>query len=447
MNINQAYKFKLKTNPEMERVIDNYIGCSRFVWNKSLALIKLRLESKNIEKAVLKNIIVGKRYNTRYYLPNYNELAAMLTFWKKTEECSFLNKAPSQVLQQTLKDLEKAIKDAFVPSNGKRFPIFKKKGRYETGIRFPQGFKLENNRVFLPKIGWIIFFRSKDIKGTVKSITLKKESGSYYISVLTEQVIEKGIWSDLNIESLNPIGIDAGVKKIMTLSNGAYFEPIDFSKIDKKISRAQYILSKKQHSRKKGNKTKKSKNYTKQAVKLSLAYKKKSDTKNDYLHKISTAIAKNHGFVAVENLRIDNMTKSAKGTIDNPGKNVQAKSGLNRSILAQSWSMFYDMLEYKLIFRGGYFIKVNPAGTSQECPECRSKHKDNRKTQESFLCISCGFTANADLIGAINIVRKALPEYDFKIPQGMRKFTPVEYSKSNEVWNEANGSCQQQEPL
>ncbi|MCL5673752.1 MAG: transposase [Deltaproteobacteria bacterium] len=448
MNINQAYKFKLKTNSETETALGGYLGCSRFVWNKALALIKLRLENKNTEKVVSKNLTVGHRYNAQDYLPRYNELAAMLAFWKKTGECSFLNKAPSQVLQQTLKDLDQAIKDAFKSGNGKRFPKFKKKGYSETGIRFPQGFKLENNRIFLPKTGWIRFFKSRNAKGTVKSVTVKKEVDGYYISVLTEQVIEKGRWAD--IKNLNPIGMDAGVKKIMTLSNGAYFEPLDFSKADKKISKEQCSLDRKQHSRKKGDKTKKSKNYIKQAKKVSQAFKKKSDTKIDYLHKVSAAIAKNHGFVAVENLSVDNMTKSAKGTTDNPGRNVKAKSGLNRSILAQAWSMFYDMLEYKLLFSGGQLVRVNPSGTSQECPVCHNKHKDNRKTQETFFCISCGFTANADLVGAGNILARALPEYNFKIPQGkLRKFKPVEYSKTQGVWNEADGEtrCQQQELL
>ncbi|MHB1709769.1 MAG: RNA-guided endonuclease InsQ/TnpB family protein, partial [Thermoplasmataceae archaeon] len=221
MNINQAYKFKLKTNSEQEKSFDNYFGCSRFVWNKALALIKLRLENRNIEKLVRKKLICC--INAPYYLPNYEETAAMLKFWKTTQECSFLRKAPSQILQQTLKDLNKAVHDAFVSGNGKRFPVFKKKGVSNIGIRFPQGFKIDNNRVFLPKIGWVRFFKSRTIIGNMKSITARKEADGYYISVLTERAIEV-IKSKVN--TMNPIGIDAGVKKILTLSNGAYFEPI-----------------------------------------------------------------------------------------------------------------------------------------------------------------------------------------------------------------------------
>jgi putative transposase len=447
MNINQAYKFKLKTNDKLEAGINDYIGCSRFVWNKALALVKSRLENRNTEKLVKGNLVVRPKYKTPEYLPNYNELASMLVFWKKTDEYSFLNKAPSQVLQQTLKDLTDSIAKAFVKGNGIKFPRYKKKCRYETGIRFPQGFKIENNRVFLPKTGWIRFFKSRNIKGMPKSITVKKNTDGYYISILTEQPAGKGKWSNIaDIKELNPVGIDAGVKKIVTLSNGAYFEPIDIS--DKKIVREQQKLDRKQHSRKKGDKTRKSKNYIKQNKKVALAHKKKADTRYDYLHKLSAAIAKNHGFIAAESLKVSNMTKSAKGTVENPGRNVNAKSGLNRSILSQSWSMLYEMLEYKLLFNGGRLVKVNSAGTSQECPVCHHRHKDNRKTQESFSCVSCGFTANADLVGAVNVIGRALPEYNLTIPQGMREFKPVEYSNFFENWNEADrATCRrQQEP-
>lgn len=426
MLINRFYRFKLKTNLDIESKIDLYLGCSRFVWNKSLALIKTRLDNRNIEKLVQNNIYI--KVKSPEYLPNYNDLSAMLSFWKTTDECYFLNKAPSQPLQQTLKDLFEAINQAFTKSNNKRFPVFKKKGISTTGLRFPQGFKIDNNRVFLSKIGWMRFHKSRDIGGKVKSITLKKLADGYYISVLIEKELEKGKWSDImDVNKLNPVGIDAGVKKFITLSSGLFFEPLNFTKVDAKIAKEQTRLNLKQHSRKRGDKVKKSKNYIKQSKKLSLAYKKKSDIRYDFLHKVSTAIAKNHGIIAVEDLKVRNMSRSAKGTVENPGNRVKAKSGLNRSILNQSWSMLYKMLEYKLQFNGGQLIKVSPAGTSQECPVCHYKHNDNRKTQESFVCMSCGFSANADFVASVNVINKALPDYNFNPPQGMWELTPVEY--------------------
>ena len=123
------------------------------------------------------------------------------------------------------------------------------------------------------------------------------------------------------------------------------------------------------------------------------------------MHKASTAIAKNHGIVGVEDLKIKNMIKSARGTKENPGHNVRAKSGLNRAILNQGWGMFKEMLEYKLNYSGGILVRVFPKGTSITCPECSYESKENRKSQAVFVCKSCGFTHNADWVGA-EIVRQ-----------------------------------------
>lgn len=101
------------------------------------------------------------------------------------------------------------------------------------------------------------------------------------------------------------------------------------------------------------------------------------------------------------------MSKSAKGTVEEPGKNVKAKSGLNKSILDQGWHEFQRQLGYKLDWAGGRLILVNPKNTSRCCPRCGHTSKENRKTQAQFKCVSpnCGYTENADLVGAINVLR------------------------------------------
>jgi putative transposase len=127
--------------------------------------------------------------------------------------------------------------------------------------------------------------------------------------------------------------------------------------------------------------------------------------RKDFLHKESTKIAKNHRVVIVEDLKVKNMSASAKGTIEKPGKNVRAKAGLNRSILDQGWGMFSVMLATKLAWAGGELITVAPQYTSQECPACHHVSPDNRRTQARFLCVECGYENNADHVGAINIRR------------------------------------------
>jgi putative transposase len=102
------------------------------------------------------------------------------------------------------------------------------------------------------------------------------------------------------------------------------------------------------------------------------------------------------------------MCSSASGSVENPGSNVRAKSGLNRSILDQGWAEFRRQLNYKLAWYGGQLIAVPPINTSRTCPECGCVDKSNRKTQAVFCCVDCRYEANADLVGAINVRRAGL---------------------------------------
>lgn len=111
--------------------------------------------------------------------------------------------------------------------------------------------------------------------------------------------------------------------------------------------------------------------------------------------------------IAIEDLKVSNMSKSAKGDAENHGKNVAAKSGLNKSILDQGWYEFRRQLTYKQDWKGGVLIAVPPHFTSQTCPCCEHVSKDNRQTQSNFECVECGFNENADLVGSINILSKA----------------------------------------
>ena len=171
--VRKAYKVRLKTTNDVGHKLNCFCGSARFIWNKSLAMNLDRLEK-------------------RQPILWYNELAYWLTLWKRSEEYGFLKECPSQVLQQKLKDLERAFKEGFDRSQPlKRIPVFKKRGRGD-GIRFPQGFKLENRRIFLPKIGWIGFHKSCEIQGRIKNITVRNKGGRWYASIQVEQEVEIG---------------------------------------------------------------------------------------------------------------------------------------------------------------------------------------------------------------------------------------------------------------
>lgn len=349
-----------------------FSGSCRFVWNRALALQQERYQAD------------GTRIR-------YNDLAGLLVEWKKTNDTSFLSSIHSQILQQTLKDLERAWIN-FFRKRAER-PRFKKKGRKES-FRFPQGFKLDqnNSRIYLPKLGWVRYRNSRKVEGTPKQVTVSRDLDRWYISVQTEREVEAP-----KHPATSDIGIDMGVTNFVAVSDGTMIPAKQsFKEYSRKLARIQRKLSRK----KKG-----SSNWKKAKTLVSRIHHKIGRVRQDFLHKTSTDLSKNHALIFVEDLKVKNMSASAKGTIDQPGKNVKAKTGLNRSILDQGWSEFRRQLEYKQAWRGGMVIAVPPMYTSQQCPECFSISADNRKTQSRFLCIACGYENHADLVGAINVRR------------------------------------------
>ncbi len=411
--LNRAFKFKLKTNEKQEQKLIKFCDAYRFVYNKALELVKSRLNEREAYKTINNHIV--NSYVKPYSILTFEDMVKFLPLWKRTKEYGFLAEAPSNALQQSILDLYHALNSAFKKNNGIRFPKFKKKGSLNS-IKYPQNFNIEGNRIRLEKTGWFRFYKSQDIEGKPKQITVKQESDGWYAIITTE--IEKDIVENLN----NPVGLDVGVNKFVTLSNGDYFAAVDVSRYEKRKTRSQRQLARKQiHS----------KNYQKQKEKLQKHYKKITNIRKDYQHKVSHNIVKKHGLVVIEDLNIKSMTRSAKGTIENPGYNVKYKTQLNKSIQNQGWATFFQYLEYKLIVNGGKLIKADPVYTSQTCPACGHISKDNRKTQATFYCQKCNYTADADLVAATNILRKGLGKTTpLKIlPQGLREVTPVEYVK------------------
>jgi putative transposase len=128
-----------------------------------------------------------------------------------------------------------------------------------------------------------------------------------------------------------------------------------------------------------------------------------ANIRKDFIHKSSNDLSKNHAVVFVEDLSIRNMSKSARGSQEKHGKNVKQNAGLNRAVLDSSPFELRRQLQYKLTWRGGLLLAVPPQNTSRRCPACCTMSVENRKTQEKFTCVQCGFTANADFVAAVNI--------------------------------------------
>ncbi|EFA4051183.1 transposase [Escherichia coli] len=367
----QAFKFQLRPGDQQECEMRRFAGACRFVFNRALAL-----QNENHE--------AGNKY-----IP-YGKMASWLVEWKNATETQWFNDSPSQPLQQSLKDLERAYKNFF--RKRAAFPRFKKRGQNDA-FRYPQGVKLdqENSRIFLPKLGWMRYRNSRQVTGVVKNVTVSQSCGKWYISIQTESEVSTPVHP-----SASMVGLDAGVAKLATLSDGTVFEPVNsFQKNQKTLARLQRQLSRK---------VKFSNNWQKQKRKIQRLHSRIANIRRDYLHKVTTTVSKNHAMIVIEDLKVSNMSKSAAGTVSQPGRNVRAKSGLNRSILDQGWYEMRRQLEYKQLWSGGQVLAVPPAYTSQRCACCGHTAKENRLSQSKFRCQVCGYTANADVNGARNIL-------------------------------------------
>jgi len=387
----RAVKIRFYPNKSQKHLLFQHFGAVRFIYNYMLDE-KLRDYNLGLQTSI---------YDLKKLLPQM----------KKNEKFSWLKDIDSQALGESVLDIDRAFKNFFrelKKGNKKGFPKFHSKHNSRQSFQYPQRVKIneDKNKIYLPKIGWVKAKIHRDIT-IIKTVTVSVEANYFHASVLTEfQDIAE---SDNN----ETIGIDMGVTRFATLSNDSYIKPINFTKDLKRLKLLQKQLSDKQHSRFKGDKTPQSNNYKKLKLKVQKKHLKISNKRKDFLHKESQKMSK-YKTVIVEALKIKNMSKSSKGDRETPGKNVKQKSGLNRSILQQSWGKFFEMLNYKLNQNGNQLIKVDPKYTSQKCPECGTIDSKNRESQSVFICKSCNHSGNADYIASINI--KARGIHDLSMP-------------------------------
>ncbi|WP_231711133.1 RNA-guided endonuclease InsQ/TnpB family protein [Xanthobacter dioxanivorans] len=312
-------------------------------------------------------------------------------------EVDWIRAAPADALHQAMRDLDAAYRSWWAGRSGPPRP--RRKSSTDS-FRFPdpENFRIKrtgrsSGKIKLPKIGWVSFRGWTDIPGALKNVTVVRRAGKWFASVQHEYILTQ------SEPPPSAVGIDMGVAVFATLSDGTSIAPANHGKKAlRALRKAQRALARK----KKG-----SANRRKAVLRIARIQQRVANARKDFLHKHSTAIAKSHGIVVMEDLKVRAMSASAKGTAEEPGSKVRQKSGLNRSILDQGWHMFRTMLAYKLKDRGGELILVPPQYTSQMCSECGHISSDNRKSQAAFTCTSCGHKANADCNAAINILRRA----------------------------------------
>ena len=356
---------------------------------------KLRIKSKTREQKLL---IFAGVYRLIY---NLGLLQREFLWWQRRESTNYakqcaelkelkkafpwLSEVHSQILQQALRDLDRAYRN-FLSGRTSR-PKLKKKNRH-LSFHYVQGVKLKGKRIYLPKIGWFRLFLSREIPKDAKigETTVFKEPDGWYVSIVVKGNFYKQAESD------DIVGVDVGIKDFVCLSDGTKIEhPHVFEKWLRKLAWEQRKLARKK---------KFSGRWRKQARKVARIMQKVARIRHDFLHKSSTAIAKSHG-VVVEDLKVKNMSRRAKG------KGVSIKSKLNRLIQDSGWGMFLGMLEYKCEQYGQVFLKVAPQHTSQTCSVCGFVHPGNRKGKV-FKCLRCGHREDADINAARVILQKGL---------------------------------------
>jgi putative transposase len=257
----------------------------------------------------------------------------------------------------------------------------------------PKQFALDadNARVKLPKLGWQRMRQSQPVPGVLRNASVAAERGKWFVSL---QVELPDVLPSADVAPT--LGIDLGVVLFAAMSDGRTVEPLGaLQQQQRRLKHAQRAVSRK---------LKGSRNRRKAVNRLGRLHARLAAQRSDWLHKLSTELADAHPVLAIEDLRVAAMTRSAKGTAQTPRRRVRQKAGLNRAILDQGWSELRRQLEYKCAARGGAVVPVNPAYTSQTCSHCGCVDADHRRTQAIFACLACDYSDNADVNAAKNIL-------------------------------------------
>jgi putative transposase len=322
----------------------------------------------------------------------------------------WLHDLPAQAMQQILKHYLRAWDRYFKGVAGA--PRFKRR-TFNMAVDVPQAAKLNIKRlnrrwgrVQIPFVGQVRFRWTRrlpgvshDCPGRITGARLVKDSLGWHICFRIE---EPAVAAPPNPGP--PVGIDRGVVHTLALSDGHAFEMPSLLTIgeQRRLLELQRKAARQQLARERSRnpgkfKTPMSRRHRRTAGQIAALRAREARRREDWLHKRTTVdLAKSHGLIVVEDLRIAGMTRSARGTIQQPGKNVGAKAGLNRSILGMAWGRAERMLTYKCPLYGGRLVKVDPRNSSIECARCGHVAKENRVGQAAFLCMACGNVVNAD---------------------------------------------------
>ena len=358
-------------------------GACRYVWN--------HFREKNLADYQAFKNGKGQRPHTSYF-------SLGVEFTKLRHETDWLQELPANPIKHTLKYFADALKEAMAGNKG--FPKPRSRNRHAPGFTLPskENFRIKNidkkySLLLIPKVGWVTLTRRGGNPwedGVPKQVVLRHDGHRWRAFVFY------GVEAERRPDDGEILGVDMNTRQVATSDGHFYFLP-DLKKKEARRKRYQRRMARQVKGSGRRKDTKK---------KLAKTSRNIANTRRNWVHHTTKEISGKCGTVVVEDLKVKNMTASAKGTVENPGKNVGQKAGLNRAMLDTALGELRRNLEYKC----GRLVEVNPAYTSQTCSHCGHADKENRKTQARFRCVSCGYMSNADTNAAMNIRRLGMAQ-------------------------------------
>ncbi|MDO8640927.1 MAG: IS200/IS605 family element RNA-guided endonuclease TnpB [Nitrosarchaeum sp.] len=361
----KAYKYRLYPNKNQKILIEKHFGCVRYIYNKSLETkIKAYQESNTSLSCI--NLING-------------------LLMQEKEQHDWLQEVYSQSLQMSIRNLDNAFKRFFKQHKG--FPNFKKKCSNQS-VQFPQGVKIINNHVYLPKIGEVSFVQDRQFFGKIKTVTISKTStNKYFVSILVDN--EKTLPSKPKVEESTVIGLDLGLKSYIVTSNG---DKVDNPKFLKKSRDRLKVLQ-----RRASHKVLGSKNRSKANLRVTKLHERIKNQRNDFLHKLSSKIVRENQTICIEDLSVENMLKN---------------HSLAQAIGDASWRTFTGMLSYKSEWYGKNLVKIGRYEASTKiCSVCGNVNRGLTLGDREWVCESCKTVHDRDVNAAINIKKFGLITY------------------------------------
>jgi transposase len=363
-------RYRLEPSREQEEILLRHCSDARYVWN-------LAVEQHAWWRPGRKSA------------PGYLEQARQLTAARAASP--WLREGSQMVQQQALRDFAQAMAGFFAGTHGR--PSWRKAGRNEgfrvvaIGPGTVRRLNRNHGEVRVPKAGWVRFRWSRQVPYGVRSYRVTRDRAGWWhvaFAAIPDPVPAPG--------NGHVVGIDRGVAVSAALSTGELLscpgltvrEAARLRRLERKLARAR------RGSARRGK------------AKRGIARLKAREVarRKDWCEKVSTSLARRFDVIRVEDLKIKNMTRSARGTMGQPGRNVAAKAGLNRGIRGSGWGMLVRRLQDKA---PGRVEKVSPAYTSQRCSACGHTAAESRESQALFRCVACGYACNADVNAARNI--------------------------------------------